>query len=462
MDDLGRLCVARTAQVVHIATDRRTAGVDAAKTLIVHSTNGSARSNRLQMAGTPAAVYELLNEVWTPALDRAKEEMAEMNAMLQRDVPGATFEPWDWWYYAEKVRKDKYALDDAALRPYFSLENVREGAFSLANRLYGITFRPLVAPVYHKDCSVYEVLDVDGTHLGVLYFDFFPRSGKSSGAWCTAFRSQRYEGDERIAPVVAIVCNFTPPTKLTPSLLTLDEVQTLFHEFGHGLHALFADVKYRSLGRVEGDFVELPSQIMENWATEPEVLRHYAINYTTGEVIPERLIKRIRESGKFNQGFIVTELVAAALTDMDIHAITEYEPFDVNEFEADAVYGRRGLIPQIQPRYRYPYFLHIFDGGYASGYYFYIWAQVLDKDAFRAFEQTGDVFDRATARKFRTLLSRGGSADGMTLYRDFRGADPDKRAMLVACGLMEELPEEPADSLAVPVVTLEPNEKPKI
>ena len=415
-----------------------------------------------QMAGTPAAVYELLNEVWTPALDRAKEEMAEMNAMLQRDVPGATFEPWDWWYYAEKVRKDKYALDDAALRPYFSLENVREGAFSLANRLYGITFRPLVAPVYHKDCSVYEVLDVDGTHLGVLYFDFFPRSGKSSGAWCTAFRSQRYEGDERIAPVVAIVCNFTPPTKLTPSLLTLDEVQTLFHEFGHGLHALFADVKYRSLGRVEGDFVELPSQIMENWATEPEVLRHYAINYTTGEVIPERLIKRIRESGKFNQGFIVTELVAAALTDMDIHAITEYEPFDVNEFEADAVYGRRGLIPQIQPRYRYPYFLHIFDGGYASGYYFYIWAQVLDKDAFRAFEQTGDVFDRATARKFRTLLSRGGSADGMTLYRDFRGADPDKRAMLVACGLMEELPEEPADSLAVPVVTLEPNEKPKI
>ncbi len=262
--------------------------------------------------------------------------------------------------------------------------------------------------------------------------------------------------------MVAIVCNFTPPTKLTPSLLTLDEVQTLFHEFGHGLHALFADVKYRSLGRVEGDFVELPSQIMENWATEPEVLRHYAINYTTGEVIPERLIKRIRESGKFNQGFIVTELVAAALTDMDIHAITEYEPFDVNEFEADAVYGRRGLIPQIQPRYRYPYFLHIFDGGYASGYYFYIWAQVLDKDAFRAFEQTGDVFDRATARKFRTLLSRGGSADGMTLYRDFRGADPDKRAMLVACGLMEELPEEPADSLAVPVVTLEPNEKPKI
>ena len=415
-----------------------------------------------EMAGTPAAVYELLNEVWTPALDRDNEEMAEMNTMLQRDVPGATFEPWDWWYYAEKVRKDKYALDDATLRPYFSLENVREGAFSLANRLYGITFRPLVAPVYHKDCSVYEVLDVDGTHLGVLYFDFFPRSGKSSGAWCTAFRSQRYEGDERIAPVVAIVCNFTPPTKLTPSLLTLDEVQTLFHEFGHGLHALFADVKYRSLGRVEGDFVELPSQIMENWATEPEVLRHYAINYTTGEVIPERLIKRIRESGKFNQGFIVTELVAAALTDMDIHAITEYEPFDVNEFEADAVYGRRGLIPQIQPRYRYPYFLHIFDGGYASGYYFYIWAQVLDKDAFRAFEQTGDVFDRATARKFRTLLSRGGSADGMTLYRDFRGADPDKRAMLVACGLMEELPEEPADSLAVPVVTLEPNEKPKI
>lgn len=415
-----------------------------------------------QMAGTPTAVYELLNEVWTPAVERAKGEVAEMNVMLQRDVPGATFEPWDWWYYAEKVRKDKYALDDAMLRPYFALENVREGAFALANRLYGITFRPLVAPVYHKDCSVYEVLDVDGTHLGVLYFDFFPRSSKESGAWCTSFRNQRYEDGKRVAPVVTVVCNFTPPTKVTPSLLTLEEAETLFHEFGHALHALFADVKYRTLGDVEGDFVELPSQIMENWATEPEVLRQYAVNFGTGEVIPERLIKRIRESGKFNQGFMTTELVAAALTDMDIHSITEYKPFDVNEFETDAMYERRGLIPQIEPRYRYPYFIHIFDGGYASGYYFYIWAQVLDKDAFQAFKQTGDVFDKRTAQKFRKLLSRGGSADGMTLYRDFRGADPDKRAMLVARGLMEELPEEePVDSLSVPVVPdPELNEKP--
>ncbi len=233
-----------------------------------------------EMAGTPAAVYELLNEVWTPALDRAKEERAEMNTMLQRAVPGRRSNPGIGGITPKRCARTNMRSTMLRCGPIFA-RKCSGRRFSLANRLYGITFRPLVAPVYHKDCSVYEVLDVDGTHLGVLYFDFFPRSGKSSGAWCTAFRSQRYEGDERIAPVVAIVCNFTPPTKLTPSLLTLDEVQTLFHEFGHGLHALFADVKYRSLGRVEGDFVELPSRIMENWATEPEVLRHYAINYTT-------------------------------------------------------------------------------------------------------------------------------------------------------------------------------------
>lgn len=406
-----------------------------------------------QMAKTPAAVHGLLDEVWTPAIESAKSEKDAMNTLLQQDTPGAEFEAWDWWYYAEKVRKQKYALDDSMLRPYFSLENVRSGAFFLANRLYGITFRPVAVPVYHKDCNAYEVFDTDESPLGILYFDFFPRSSKANGAWCGNFRNQRYENGQRIAPVVSIVCNFTPPTKLNPSLLTLDETETFFHEFGHALHMLFADVKYRSLANVEGDFVELPSQIMENWATEPEMLRQYAFRYNTGEVIPDHLIARIRESSKFNQGFMTTELVAAALIDLDIHSITEYKPFDVNEFEKDATTTRRGLIPQIAPRYRYPYFLHIFNGEYSAGYYFYIWAQVLDKDAFEAFKQSGDVFNKRIAKDFRyKLLARGGSADGMTLYRDFRGAEPDKRAMLVARGLVEELP---VDSLATTVVSVE-------
>ena len=387
-----------------------------------------------QMAGTPAAVYELLNEVWTPALDRAKEEMAEMNAMLQRDVPGATFEPWDWWYYAEKVRKDKYALDDAALRPYFSLENVREGAFSLANRLYGITFRPLVAPVYHKDCSVYEVLDVDGTHLGVLYFDFFPRSGKSSGAWCTAFRSQRYEGDERIAPVVAIVCNFTPPTKLTPSLLTLDEVQTLFHEFGHGLHALFADVKYRSLGRVEGDFVELPSQIMENWATEKEFLDLWAVNYKTGEPIPADLIAKIVAAENYQAAYFNVRQLLYGLNDMAWHSIDKPFEGDVELFERTAMAPAQ-VLPVVEGAAMSPAFSHIFAGGYAAGYYGYKWAEVLAADAFSLFKEKG-IFNPEVAEAFRReILSKGGHEHPMTLYVNFRGHKPETKALIEKMGL---------------------------
>lgn len=375
-----------------------------------------------------------MNEVWTPALDRAKEEMAEMNTMLQRDVPGATFEPWDWWYYAEKVRKDKYALDDATLRPYFSLENVREGAFSLANRLYGITFRPLVAPVYHKDCSVYEVLDVDGTHLGVLYFDFFPRSGKSSGAWCTAFRSQRYEGDERIAPVVAIVCNFTPPTKLTPSLLTLDEVQTLFHEFGHGLHALFADVKYRSLGRVEGDFVELPSQIMENWATEKEFLDLWAVNYKTGEPIPADLIAKIVAAENYQAAYFNVRQLLYGLNDMAWHSIDKPFEGDVELFERTAMAPAQ-VLPVVEGAAMSPAFSHIFAGGYAAGYYGYKWAEVLAADAFSLFKEKG-IFNPEVAEAFRReILSKGGHEHPMTLYVNFRGHKPETKALIEKMGL---------------------------
>ncbi len=399
-----------------------------------------------QMAGTPQAVYALLDEVWKPALERARTEADQMERIMRAEHPQDTLEAWDWWYYAEKLRKRDYDLDDAMLRPYFALENVRDGIFFLSNRLYGVTFRPVAVPVYHKDCSAYEVLDVDGSHLGVLYLDFFPRASKSGGAWCGSYRGQSYDDEgNRIAPVVSIVCNFTPPTRTTPSLLTLDETQTFFHEFGHALHSLFADVKYRSLANVEGDFVELPSQIMENWATEPEMLRQYAVHYNTGEVIPDRLVERIRKSGEFNQGFATTEMIAAALIDMDVHSLAACEDFEADEFEAEAM-RRRGLIRQIAPRYRYPYFQHIFNGGYSAGYYFYIWAEVLDKDAFEAFRESGDIFDRRTAERFRRLLSRGGSADGMTLYRDFRGADPDKRAMLSARGLLPKKQAQASDT----------------
>ena len=400
-----------------------------------------------EMAGTTDAVYKLLNEIWTPALERAKGDLAEMEELFKKDYPDGEFASWDWWYYAEKVRKQKYQLEEELLRPYFSLENVQSGIFFLANRLYGITFRPIVVPLYHPDAIAYEVLDADESHLGVLYFDYFPRDGKSQGAWCGNYVEQTYEDGKRVAPVVSIVCNFTRPTSNAPALLTLDETETLFHEFGHALHFLFHDVKYRGLTEVEGDFVELPSQLMENWAFDPEVLKQYAVHYRSNEVIPEYLVAKLRRSELFNQGFMTTELIAASLSDMDIHSITEYEPFDPMEFERKALTEKRGLIPQIEPRYRYPYFSHIFDGGYSAGYYFYTWAEVLDKDVFEAFRESGDLFNKKIADDFRRkILARGGSEDGMTMYRDFRGKDPDKRAMLRSRGLWNE--PEPADSLA--------------
>ena len=397
-----------------------------------------------EMAGTVSNVYSLLDQVWEPALKRASEELAEMTELLHEDLPGATFESWDWWYYAEKLRKKNYSLDEEMLRPYFSLDNVQSGAFFLANRLYGITFQPIVVPLYHPDAVAYEVLAADGSHLGVLYFDYFPRDGKSQGAWCGNYVEQTYKDGKRVAPVVSVVCNFTRPVRNTPALLTLDETETLFHEFGHALHFLFHDVKYRGLSEVEGDFVELPSQVMENWAFEPEMLKHYAVHYRTGEVIPKYLVDKLRKSELFNQGFATTELIAASLSDMDIHSVTEYEPFDPMAFERQALNEKRGLIPQIEPRYRYPYFSHIFDGGYSAGYYFYTWAEVLDKDTFEAFRESGDLFNKKIAADFRAkLLSRGGSEDGMSLYRAFRGADPDKRAMLRSRGLWDEPEPEP-------------------
>lgn len=400
-----------------------------------------------QMAGSPKNVYALLDEIWTPALEKAKSELAEMEVLFRADFSEEDdrFESWDWWYYAEKLRKQNYALNEEMLRPYFSLDNVRQGVFNLANRLYALTFRPIAVPLYNEEVSAYEVLDSDESHLGVLYFDFFPRAGKGQGAWCGYFREPSRDADgNRIAPVVSIVCNFTRPSGSTPALLSIDETLTLFHEFGHALHFLFSDVPYNGLLDVEGDFVELPSQIMENFALEPEMLKTYAVHYRTNEIINDTYIGKIRRSALFNQGFATTELIAAALSDMDIHSTEKYEPIDVDGFEYNALYERRGMIPQIEPRYRYNYFAHIFSGGYSAGYYFYIWAEVLDKDAFEAFRESGDTFNRRIAETFRNqVLSRGGSADGMTLYTNFRGKEPDKTPMLKARGLWTE--SEPAE-----------------
>ena len=394
-----------------------------------------------QMAGSPKAVYELLEGIFTQANEKAKEELAEMNTMFKRDHSGENdkFASWDWWYYAEKVRKQKYNLNEEMTSPYFALDNVRQGAFNLANRLYGLTFRPIVVPQYHNEASAYEVLDTDGSHLGVLYFDFHPRASKSQGAWCGYFRRPSYDSNgKRIAPVVSIVCNFTRPSGNTPALLSIDEVTTLFHEFGHALHFLFSDVPYNGLLDVEGDFVELPSQILENWALEEELLKTYALHYRNNTIINKSLIDKIHRSAQFNQGFMTTELLAAALIDLDIHSLTEYKELDVDAFEYNALYEKRGMISEIEPRYRLPYFAHIFAGGYSSGYYFYTWAEVLDKDAFAAFAETGDVFHRRTAQAFRKLLSSGGKKDGMTLYREFRGAEPSREALLKARGLWVE------------------------
>lgn len=397
------------------------------------------------MSKTPANVYGLLDEVWVPALERAKEELSDMRQMKLNETNSDDFSSWDWWYYAEKIRKQKYDLSQDALRPYFSLENVKQGIFELSNRLYGITFKPVVLPVYNEEVSSYEVFGEDGKLLGILYLDMHPRAGrKGPGAWCGVLREQTYnEKGERVVPLVYIVANFTRPSAGTPALLDLDETKTFFHEFGHALHSLFSDVKYKGLLNVENDFVELPSQIMENWATEPEVLRNYAIHYNNGRVIPEDLIRRIQNSAKFNQGFETVENLAASYADMDIHNMPTYNKLDLNKYTRQILNEQRGLISQIEPRYNYPYFLHIFDAGfsYSAGYYGYMWAEVLDKDAFQAFVEAGDIFDKNTAERFRReILSKGGTEDGMVLYQNFRGRQPSRLPLLRAKGLAPEAP----------------------
>jgi peptidyl-dipeptidase Dcp len=389
------------------------------------------------MAKTPANVYDFLMKLWNPALPNSKQEVVEMQKIIDREGGKFKLQPWDWWYYAEKVRKEKYDLDDSALRPYFSLTNVRDGMFMVAGKLYGITFTQRTdLPVYEKDVETFEVKEADGKPVGVIYLDYYPRPGKGAGAWCTDFRSAITENGKRIDPVVSLVCNFTKPSGDMPALLTWDEVTTLFHEFGHGLHGLFTQGNYyRTAGSVPNDYVELPSQIMENWAGEPEVIRAYAKHYKTGETIPEELVTKIKNSSLFNQGFETVEYLAASLLDMDFHTIPDSLKQSVGDFEKESM-NRIGLISEVLPRYRSTYFAHIFDGGYAAGYYVYIWAAVLDADAFSAFKESGDIYNKELAAKFRKFcLAESGDNEGMVQYKKFRGKDPSVEPLLVRRGL---------------------------
>jgi peptidyl-dipeptidase Dcp len=391
------------------------------------------------MAKKPKNVYDLLFQVWNPAIARAKEEVKDLQAMIDHEGGKFKLESWDWWYYAEKVRKAKYDLDEEQIRPYFELNNVRDGAFTVANKLYGLSFKKLEnMPLYHPECQVFEVTDADGSLIGIMYMDFFPRDSKKGGAWMNNYREQyKTVAGTDVRPVVSITCNFSKPVGDKPALLSYDEVETLFHEFGHGLHGLLSKCTYKSISgtNVSRDFVELPSQIMEHWASEPEVFKMYAKHYKTGEVIPQSLIDKIEKSGKFNQGFITSEFIAAAFLDMDFHTITQPGDIDINDFEAKAM-EKIGLIKEIIPRYRSTYFAHAFSWGYSSGYYSYTWSEVLDADAFEAFKESGDIFNQSVAKSFRTnVLERGGTDEPMKLYLNFRGKEPGIEPLLKNRGL---------------------------
>ena len=396
-----------------------------------------------KMAGTPEAVDAFLAGIIAPAVKKAEAEIIDMQAVMDEDIKagllpeGSKIEPWDWAYYAEKVRKAKYALDEEQTKPYFQMENVRQGVFDLTTKLFGLKYEKLSnIPTYHADVEGFKVMDTDGSLIGVILTDYFPRETKRGGAWMNNFVNQEKIDGEDIRPVIVNVGNFAKPVDGKPSLLTLDQVETLFHEYGHALHGLLSQCTYKSIAgtSVARDFVELPSQIMENWAFQKEVLADYARHYETGEVIPDELVAKVDAAGTFNQGFRTTELAAAAILDLKWHMLESMEGVDPLQFEAQACKAM-GLIDEIIPRYRTTYFAHIFSGGYSAGYYSYLWAEVLDKDAFELFMQKG-IFDTETSMSFRrNILEMGGSEEPMTLYRQFRGADPDPKALIRARGL---------------------------
>ena len=389
------------------------------------------------MAKNEKNVYNLLDQIWTPALKKAKEELADINAEIKKEGGDFEAEGWDWRYYADKARQAKFNMDENEVRPYLELNHVREGAFYVANKLYGITFTEIKdIPKPDPDAFAFECKDKDGSSLGVLYMDFYTRPGKGGGAWCGGYRDQSYKDGKKVLPVVTTVFNFSKPAAGQPALLSADEAETVFHEFGHALHGLFADVHYTGVAGVPRDFVELPSQVMEHWVFEPEVLKVYAKHYQTGEVIPQELVDKIVKSSKYGQGFATVEYLAASLLDMDYHTLKEQLPgMDIEAFEAEAM-NKRGLIRQIPPRYRTTYFGHTMEGGYTAGYYSYIWAEVLDADAFEAYKETGDIFNPEVASKFRKyVLTPGGIDDAMDMYKNFRGKEPGIEPLLKNRGL---------------------------
>jgi peptidyl-dipeptidase Dcp len=387
------------------------------------------------MAKTPEKVFEFLGQVWAAATPVAKAEAAAQQQLMNKEGGKLKLESWDWWYYTEKIKKEKYALDDEITRPYFKVDNVMEGMFYVATRLYGLTFtKRNDIPKYHPDVNTFEVMR-DGKHVGILMIDNYPRPSKRGGAWCGTFRSQRRDiKGKMIYPIVTMVTNSTPPTADKPSLLTALEAETLFHEFGHALNNLLSNITYPG-SSVPRDFVELPSQIMEHWVLEPEVLKVYAKHYQSGEIIPAEIVDKLDKASKFNMGFITVEYLAASLLDMEYHSLTEPVDLDIRDFENKAM-AKYGLIPEIKPRYRSTYFNHIWGGGYSAGYYSYIWCEILDSDAFQAFKETGDIFNREVASKFeKEILSRGGTKDPLEMYIAFRGKEPGIDALLKNRGL---------------------------
>lgn len=389
------------------------------------------------MAENPANVRKLLADLWKPAIAKAKVESDDIKKEIKAAGDNFSPAPYDWRYYSEKVRQKRFALNEDELKPYFSLASVRQGAFDVATKLFGITFKQLDnMPVYHPEVEVYEVLEADGKHIGVFYVDFFPRESKRPGAWMSSFRTQTTKDGKRIGPVITNVCNFTKPVGDQPALLTYDEANTLFHEFGHALHGLLSNVNYRSLAgtAVSRDFVELPSQVMENWAEDPAVLKEYAKHYQTDETIPDELIAKLESAGTFGQGFATVEYLASSILDFDYHTITTPITVSASEFEKASM-KKAELIDEIIPRHSSTYFQHIFSGGYAAGYYSYIWAEVLDADAFAAFKETS-LYDQATADAFRkNILEKGGTEKPAELYRKFRGADPNPIHLMRKRGL---------------------------
>ncbi len=390
------------------------------------------------MAKNAETVLELLNKLWKPTLQKAKEEEAEIAAMMKQDGIAGEVMPCDWRYYSEKIRKAKFDLDEQALKPYFSLDNVTAGVFMVCDQLFGLQFKPIKnIPTYHPEANAWEVQEKDGTLLGIVYMDFHPRESKRGGAWMTSYRSQEMVNGKRKEPVISIVCNFSKPTENAPALFTFDEVSTYFHEFGHALHGLLSNVKYQSLAgtNVPRDFVELPSQVMENWAADPTVLKMYAKHYKTGEAIPDELIEKLEKAGTFGQGFETAEYLASSFLDIDFHTISQPISGNAAAFEVASM-KKIGLPSSIVARHKANYFNHVFSGGYSAGYYSYIWSGVLDTDAFDQFKKTS-LFNQEKALSFRkNILERGGTEDPMELYKRFRGSEPSIEPLLKKRGLL--------------------------